>query len=345
MKRSSVVSRASGVLRTLGLTQSEERIYYMLLPRDGTTVTEIAKHLALSPGSSQRVLSALERKGLVTHSPEQIPRYSAVPPDIAVEVLIARRQTDLHHARAAMAKLRDSIDSKRKGRRAQERVVEILPPQTVAHMFFQFIRSAQSEVLCLERMPTVVSSIDRPHDSVLDCLARGVRCRSITDNALLNLPGTLNRLRIATAAGEQYRISPSLPSKLLVVDRRLAIIPLHSAQPDGLVLLVRSSSLLDALCEMFEMYWRAAAPFIAGEAIITPADALDSHPANADALLSLLASGMNDKAIEHELAMSRRTLARRIFELTKRLGASTRFQAGWLAAQAMHQQDLSPSRE
>jgi hypothetical protein len=30
-----------------------------------------------------------------------------------------------------------------------------------------------------------------------------------------------------------------------------------------------------------------------------------------------------------------RTLARRIVELTGRLGASTRFQAGWLAARAL----------
>jgi hypothetical protein len=89
------------------------------------------------------------------------------------------------------------------------------------------------------------------------------------------------------------------------------------------VLLVRSSSLLDALCEMFEMYWRVAAPFVTGDAAVA-----------ADPLIPLLASGMNDKSIEHELAMSPRTLARRIVDLNRRLGATTRFQAGWLAARA-----------
>jgi len=50
-------------------------------------------------------------------------------------------------------------------------------------------------------------------------------------------------------------------------------------------------------------------------------------------LLSLLTSGVNDKAIELELGMSHRTLARRISELMEEFGAATRCQLGWLVAQ------------
>jgi sugar-specific transcriptional regulator TrmB len=341
MKHSSLVSLTSGALRTLGLTPSEERIYLMLLPRDGTTVVEIAKGLAVSSRGCQRGLNALERKGLVTHSPEQVPRYSAVSPDFAAEVLIARRQSDLHHARAEMAKLRDTLGRGHVTGRRQERVVEILPPQAAARMFSQFLRDAKTEILCLERSPGLVSAIDEPDPGYLERIARGVHSRSITDNQLLNLPGTLTRLRIATAAGEQFRTYPSLPFKLVVVDRRMALLPLHLANPDGTYLLVRSSSLLDALCEMFEMYWREAAPFIATDTPVTSTDASDTHPLHADVLLALMASGLNDKSIEQQLNVSARTLARRIVELTTRLGASTRFQAGWLAAQRMHEQDAS----
>lgn len=317
--------------KALGLAPAEARIYRMLLPRAGSTNADVSKRLALSLRASQRVLVSLEDKGLVTRSPEQVPRYSAVPPDIAADVLIARRQGELHQARAAMVKLRESIEGNRKRGDADERFVEILSRQTAAQMYLHLIASAQTEILGLERMPMLVSTIDVVDPRFMQCLARGVRCRSITDAELLNLPGTLTRLRTATKAGEHYRIFPSLPFKLVVFDRRVAIIPLHLAKQDGPVLLVRPSSLLDALCEMFEMYWRAAAPFVVSE---TPT-ASDAHPLHADPLIPLLASGMNDKSIEHELGMSSRTLARRIVELTGRLGASTRFQAGWLAAQAL----------
>ena len=345
MKKSSRNLVSSSAFRALGLAPSEERIYRMLLARGGVTVSDVSRALELSPRVSQRVLSALEKKGLVTYSPEEIQRYSAVPPDIAADVLIAQRNSELLRARAAMVKLRESTYSEPKDHRAEQRFVEILSRQTAAQTFLHSIGSVQNEILGLERLPMLVSTADKEDDRIVACLARGVRCRAITDNALLNLPGTLNRLRMATQAGEQFRIYPSLPFKLVVFDRRIAILPLHLDQQDGAVLLVRSSSLLDALCEMFEMYWRAAAPFVAGDMATVQASASDLNPVHADALIPLLASGMNDKAIEHELDMSPRTLARRIFELTKRLGASTRFQAGWLAAQAMHEQRSSTDRD
>lgn len=327
----------SKAFKALGLAPAEERIYCMLLPRSGATVAEVSARLRVSQRTCQRVLSALDSKGLVTHSPEEERRYSAVPPDIAADVLIARRQSELHQARVAMVKLRDTLESGRKSAPADERFVEILSRQTAAQMFLHSIASAQSEILGLERMPMLVSTLDKLDDRFLACLARGVRCRAITDSELLNLPGTLTRLRMATEAGEQFRIFPSLPFKLVVFDRRIAIIPLHLARQDGPVLLVRSSSLLDALCEMFEMYWRAAAPFVVGDTAV----GTDAHSLHADPLIPLLASGMNDKSIEHELGMSSRTLARRIVELTGRLGASTRFQAGWLAARALQERETS----
>ena len=346
-----VVNQSSGdpassrAFRALGLAASEERIYRLLLARGGATIAEISRVLELSMRVSQRVLSALEKKGLVTYSPEEIQRYSAVPPDIAADVLIAQRNSELQRARAAMVKLRETSYSERKDRHAEERFVEILSRQTAAQTFLHSVGSAQNEILGLERLPMLVSTTDMQDDRIVACLARGVRCRAITDSELLNVPGTLNRLRVATQAGEQFRIYPSLPFKLVVFDRRIAILPLHLDKPDGPVLLVRSSSLLDALCEMFEMYWRAAAPFVAGDMATAPADATDLHPVHADALIPLLASGMNDKSIEHELDMSPRTLARRIVELTKRLGATTRFQAGWLAAQAIHEQRSLTDRD
>jgi len=169
--------------------------------------------------ASQRVRVALEDKGLVTRSPEQVTRYSAVPPDIAADVLIARRQGALHHARAAMVKLRDSIEGDRKDGETDERFVEILSRQTAAQMYRHLIATTNNEILGLERMPMLVSTIDEVDPRFMECLARGVRCRSITDSELLNLPGTLKRIRIGTEAGEQYRVYPSLPFKLVAFDR------------------------------------------------------------------------------------------------------------------------------
>jgi hypothetical protein len=183
-------------------------------------------------------------------------------------------------------------------------------------------------MLSLTRRPMLISNIDEPDHLLFQCLERGIRCRALIDGDLLNMPGWLEHMRDNAAHGEECRIASSLPFKLIVQDRRIAIIPLDLARPDGPVLLVRPSSLLDALCEVFELLWRNATPFPHGDSANAAAGRRDSA-----SLLSLLTSGLNDKAIEFQLDMSHRTLARRISELMKELGATTRCQLGWLAAQ------------
>jgi AraC-like DNA-binding protein len=56
------------------------------------------------------------------------------------------------------------------------------------------------------------------------------------------------------------------------------------------------------------------------------------RPVTGDALVTLLAAGMNDKSIAQEFGISSRTLERRILELLRALDSKTRFQAGWQAA-------------
>jgi DNA-binding NarL/FixJ family response regulator len=65
--------------------------------------------------------------------------------------------------------------------------------------------------------------------------------------------------------------------------------------------------------------WSVSATIADQDGEISPAD---------QALLHLLHAGLKDDAIARNLDISERTLRRRITELTTRLGASSRFQAG-----------------
>jgi sugar-specific transcriptional regulator TrmB len=320
------------VLDGMGVTLAEEQAYRKLLRCEGLGVTDLAARLGVSARGVATALQALESKGMVTHSPDRVSRYFAVPPDIAMEALIAssqRKEEDRQRkARAAVTRFSATLDAHNKGRVADGRLVEILSAEATAQMFAQMHRTAQSEMISLTRRPMLISNINEPDHLLFQCLERGVRCRSLIDSDLLNMPGWLEHMRDNTARGEECRISTSLPFKLIVADRRIAIIPLDLARPDGPVLLVRSSSLLDALCEVFDLLWRNATPFPSTDVAQAAAGRRDSA-----ALLSLLTSGLNDKAIELQLDMSHRTLARRISELMKEFGATTRCQLGWLAAQ------------
>jgi DNA-binding NarL/FixJ family response regulator len=84
---------------------------------------------------------------------------------------------------------------------------------------------------------------------------------------------------------------------------------------------------------MFEILWERAAPMAVASTGSWQMDRPGTRlPPEADQLLPLLAAGLNDKAIAHELGISASTLARRITDLMDRLDAQTRFQLGWMAA-------------
>ena len=62
-------------LEALGISEIEERVYEALLDRPEATVSELERDLTLTSRKLQRVLDALERKGLATHTSGQPRRY------------------------------------------------------------------------------------------------------------------------------------------------------------------------------------------------------------------------------------------------------------------------------
>lgn len=325
----------SSSLGGLGVGPAEERAYVALLRRDGATTKELAAALDLSAAAVEKLLESLQDKGFATHAPDTVRRYFAVPPDIAVEALIERRHVELRSARASIAHFRD-IAGDRARRRADDRLIEVLSPGASLSAIPRIIRSARIEIVALERLPLIASpanAFEQAHD---DSFARGVKSRAVTDSNLLRVPGMLEPLRREVMSGEQKRVFPNLPIKMILVDRRIGILPLSLDSASGSSLLVQSSALLSALYELFEMFWRLGRPYSFDEAgrLRIGSDAADGAGSERAQLLALLSAGLNDKTIERELDISARTFTRRVTALMKALGATTRFHAGWLAAKS-----------
>jgi DNA-binding NarL/FixJ family response regulator len=122
------------------------------------------------------------------------------------------------------------------------------------------------------------------------------------------------------------------PFKMIVADRHLGLLPLDVEQPQGPILLLRRSAVLDALCELFEYLWARSAPISFGKSGVITVDDTPAFPTELETLIPLLAAGVNDKTVAEKLGISERTLMRRIDSLYRALDAKSRFQAGWLLA-------------
>ncbi|MEP7044331.1 MAG: helix-turn-helix domain-containing protein [Dokdonella sp.] len=322
-----------GTLQAIGLAVEEEEAYRALLQRHGASAADIAAAFGWPSRKVQRVLSALELKGLATRSPERVPRYLPAPADIAIEALILKRQGELQRARLTASQLHEQSLRGGAARKSDQRIVELITgSEAQVRVYEQMQHAARHEFLGIERPPYVMGVANR-NAAQGRAIARGVVYRNICDSSTLELPGALDRLRDHTAAGETTRVFSGVPLKLVVVDRNIALIPLSLERVYDASLLVRSSTLLDALCQLFEMMWVRATPlvFTGADAVVQPESA-PRRSADSERLLTMLAAGLNDKTIAHELDISIRTLDRRVVELLKGLDARTRFQAGWLAA-------------
>lgn len=330
-------------LEILGISEPEERAYRWLLGHSSPTVQDLAQALLLSPRKAQQLLAMLETKGLATHSLERPRRYIPAAPDIAIEALTRRHQQALDQALTMIPELQKQVVPRTD---AGKHVVELISGrEALSQVFEQMHRVAQQEVISLIRLPMFVSrldiSVEQDHLSQRQAHARGVLYRSIVDAEFLALPGALGGIRDDMKAGEEVRVIPHLPLKMVLADHSLAFIPLNLQQPDGPSLLVRSSALLDALHSLFEILWERAAPISFTQTGMMERGESDS-PLTEEAknLISLLAAGLNDKNIAHEMGVTTRTLQRRVTALMQTLDARTRFQLGWLGALHLYASDV-----
>ena len=314
-------------LEVLGIDEMEERAYTVLLSHRLATTDDIAALLSLSPRKAQRLLDSIESKGLASHSPERPRRYIAASPELAIEALASQRQADIERARSAIPVLKKQISNSAEAKESEQLVELITSRAALGQIVVQMLRTVQSEIVGFQRAPTLQIQ-GFPYEMPPD-----LRIRTISDAGYLALPGALNSLRLDIEKGEEARVSPTLPVKMMIVDRRVGLVPLNVEDQGGPVMLVRSSSLLDSLYALFELTWERSTPIV-----FTPSGELKAgHPDSrlsegAEQVIPLLAAGLNDKAIAYEAGMSTTTLNRRIGELMKSFGTSTRFQLGWRAA-------------
>ncbi|WP_328380525.1 LuxR C-terminal-related transcriptional regulator (plasmid) [Streptomyces sp. NBC_00440] len=159
-----------------------------------------------------------------------------------------------------------------------------------------------------------------------DVLSRGVSVRNLYLDAARNDPATEGYAQWLVAEGGEARTTPHLPVRMVIYDRRFALLPADLKSANSGAIVLESPGAVAALQSLFDQMWRQSTPFH-----VKPWRDEKGLSERERVLLRLLAEGDTDEAIAHKLAVSVRTVRRVIAELMKRLGARSRFEAGALA--------------
>jgi len=259
-------------------------------------------------------------------------RHTAAPPDVALEALLLQQQERLQRARLHIQQL---TDRHRAATAHQDpaSLVEVVTGRGAAlQRFEQVQRSARHEIRAIDKPP--YATTPRNNNPVeAELLGRGIRYRVIYDpGGLTDFHDLRGDLETSAALGEQSRVLPTAPTKLILADDRVGLIPLQAA-PAAIesIVVVHPSALLQALAALFQSLWARALPLPLAPRTAPPGDHAAPTPDELR-LLTLLTTGVPDLTMARQLGLSYRTFQRRLHRLMTRLDAETRFQAGVRAA-------------
>ena len=315
----------TSTLASLGLTGPEERLYARLLPLSGGEVSTVATALGLSTAELADEIEPLRRLGVCRVEDGRLRVHALAD---AVSLLIAQEADRAARAEQRLTRLAAAVPllAAAAARPATGEVDEVHPIDgevtsggNALQLLSNLVAESRGDLLWLRpdawRMPREAAMVE----VIRAAVATGRRSRAIYPVVVLREAPDV--LRARARAGEQIRLLPELPSRLIVIGTTHAVVPEPLGYADEPRLLVRQGALVEALILLFEELWSRAAP-------VPELDLGEARPDLRRFLLRLLAAGQKDEQIARALGMSLRTVRRRIADLMSELGADSRFQAG-----------------
>ncbi|OII65423.1 hypothetical protein BJP40_16810 [Streptomyces sp. CC53] len=317
------------MLGAIGLDERGEAAYRALVVLGGAGVADLAHRLGLPEPETERTLVRLEAHGLAARSSYRQGRWVAAPPGVALGALLTQQRHELEQAELAAALLAKEYRAEAAEPEVHDLVEVVTGGSAVAHRFLQLQLGAAEEVCALVTgRPAVVTGAE--NDAEERAAARGVAYRVVVEREVLELPGGVAESGAALGRGERVRVVDRVPTKLVVADRSMAMVPLTGRGVEPAALVVHASGLLESLMGLFEAVWREAVPLRlgCGEQDVAGAAGPDATDLQ---ILSLLLAGMTDASVAKQLELGLRTVQRRVKGLMELTGVTTRLQLGWQA--------------
>ena len=288
------------------------RAYGQLLVSNGC-----AKDQAEALVGDEGLVAALTSWGMAhvqPHTPADPAWLRPASPDIALQGVLAGHQKQLVHGQERLLdgtrRLADAQARYGAGMNGEfpEHLVSVISDRAqISELSASLINTARKDWMTLENLATDMPLTEDFAELPLPASAGQVRCRSIYDSAVMDDPVGRQIVQACADAGEQARLLPGVPMKMKLADQVTAMLPLTPNGTGG-ALLIRAPVIIGALREYFELLWERATPLKPHH----PAARAGRLTAVQQAVLELMAEGLNDDAIARRAGLSTTTVRRHI---------------------------------
>ncbi|SEM68830.1 helix-turn-helix transcriptional regulator [Streptacidiphilus jiangxiensis] len=319
------------MLQALGVSTDAAAVYQMMLDHPHHSVDQLAAVTGLTPTRVHDCLEELGQLMLVRASSENPGQMRAVDPEIGLADMVARQEAELAARQAQLAASRAAV-TKMVADRAEQRSTHgerLMGMDAVQNQLEHLGRIASTEVIGVQPGIQQPEDLAAGHAQNLAALDRGVAMRTLyQDHARTHIHIETHAHALLSHGGE-VRTAPTIPQRMVIVDRAHALVPIDPADTRKGALHVTEPGLVHALIELFEQAWSTAVPLGA----VSPSDPAAGLTDHERELLRLLGSGLTDEGAGQRLGLTDRTVRRQMASIMERLGATSRFEAGIKAAQ------------
>lgn len=330
-------------LELLGLGVSSQAVYTLMLEHPDLDLPGLQATLGLGETELRAALDDLADLALVrwTHESPSPGAPLLMDPDVALTALITRRQAELaerqaqvEQGRAAIAELL-ALRRSGAGAAAAQDTERLVGVGAVRDRISALAGECQREIWSFSPGgPQSPANMARSRPLNAETLGRGVRMRTVYLDSVRNDEPSIEHARWLTERGAEVRTVPTLPLRMLVVDREVALVPLDENDSSAGALLVSGRGVVAALSALFVSVWRGAQP-------LGPRRTREPERPSEQEQQALRgwAQGDTDHLVARRLWVSERTVRRISDNLAELLGARSRFElaaramdAGWLDA-------------
>jgi sugar-specific transcriptional regulator TrmB len=250
-------------LLKLGLNEKEATVYLLLLKTKNLTATEIAKAAGFSRPISYEIVKSLIEKEFCTKTEGNVRKFSAADPSLAIK----RIQNDLESKKRLSENISDDLQkiyTQMSDNSSPLDYIHVLHTRSqIVHQAQKMELKVQHEVLSFSKPPYTAYSnnlenIQSINKEQFEAMQRGVVYKSLYEAPSEKHEDFLRVLNIFRNNGEDVRIAPKLPMKLLIFDYKNVIYMLENNTSPQTILtavVVSHESLNEAMRITFNKCW------------------------------------------------------------------------------------------
>lgn len=201
--------------------------------------------------------------------------------------------------------------------------------EAIGPFLASLVADAEEELLTAQpNFNRAVDALDDSYSTEVAALRRGVKVRMLYQHAARRSAATHRYVAAITGEGAEVRTLDEFFERLIVVDRRVAIIP--GQEGLAVAVAIREPAVVGYLVDVFERSWERARTFTNREQSLVRDIAAEQRAMT----IRMLIEGRSDPVGAKRLGVSPRTYAAYVADLKTEFETETRFQLGYAMGQA-----------